>query len=135
MKNKRKVTNSVLALIICHVLLVSCNWNEQHSLKEVENIAFDLGSLDSIKDFSSNKNHPVQKVENIGFDLYTKLRRLKKNKINDISISTVRTEKHIIQRFGIGTTYKIVNHYENGVSQRYFLFYSEDGEIYRITGF
>ena len=38
MKNKRKVTNSVLALIICHVLLVSCNWNEQHSLKEVENI-------------------------------------------------------------------------------------------------
>ena len=104
-------------------------------LKEVENIAFDLVSLDSIKDFSSNKNHPVQKVENIGFDLYTKLRLLNKNKINDISISTVRTEKHIIQRFGIGTTYKIVNHYENGVSQRYFLFYSEDDEIYRITGF
>lgn len=117
------------------MLFVSCNWNKQRSLKEVENIALGLVSLDSIKDFSSNKNYPVQKVENIGFNLYTKLRRLNKNRLNDISISTVRTEKHIIQRFGIGTTYKIVNHYENGISQRYFLFYSEEGEIYRIIGF
>lgn len=123
----------MLLLIAGSFLLLGCN--QSPTKKEVELIAFELANLDSITDFYSNRNHPVPKVENIGEGLYKRLRKLNRNKLDHVDIQTIDTDKDKIESFGDGVSFKVTHYYTSKQHQRYFLFYSEREDIYKITGF
>ncbi|MGV3612922.1 MAG: hypothetical protein ACO1N0_18325 [Fluviicola sp.] len=120
-------------LIGISFMLSACH--PDNSLKQVEIIGYELAHLDSITDFSSGRNQPVPKVENIGPTLYAYLRKMNQHELDHVGIEVLKTPEQITQRMGDGTMYKVVNHYDNNDSQRYYLFYSKRERIYKITGF
>ena len=122
-------------LTIFPILFHNCMQSASYSEMKVAHAARKLAHLDSISDFSSNQNHPVPEIENIGPGLYERLRRLRQFGLKNITHKLIETREDVIERFGDGDLYEVTNHYQNGQTQRYFLFSRSANEPLRIIGY